>query len=122
MYPAKTLFFNCCTFNFRAFVDASQGYSQYTLHILDCFNAVQKALSFNFFNFSDFNVVEYDVYDKLQNGDMNWLLPRKFLAFIGPSDNDLLNGHPPDFYIDYFLDNDVKTVVRLNNRVYDASA
>ncbi|KAF5280135.1 hypothetical protein FQA39_LY18137 [Lamprigera yunnana] len=105
---------------FKQFVDASQSVSHYTINLLNCFNAIHKALEFNFFNFSDFDVVEYDTYDKLQNGDMNWLLPRKFLAFIGPTDS--ISGHPPDHYIKYFLQNDIKTVIRLNNKVYDASA
>lgn len=100
-------------------MDASQGMSHYTIGLLDCLQAVAKATTLKFFDFSDFNVHEYDIHDKLQNGDMNWLLPRKFLAFIGPTDGDL-NGHPPDFYIQYFLKNDVKTVIRLNNKVYDS--
>lgn len=89
--------------------------------MLDCLFAIQKARAFNFFDFDDFNINEYDTYDKLQNGDMNWLLPRKFLAFIGPTDNELMNSHPPDFYIQYFLKNDIRTVIRLNNKVYDSS-
>ncbi|KAF5299577.1 hypothetical protein FQR65_LT09382 [Abscondita terminalis] len=107
--------------SFIHFIDASQGISQYTINILDCFHAIHKALNFNFFNFCDFNVLEYDTYDKLLNGDMNWLLPRKFLAFIGPTDNIIMNGHPPDHYVQYFLENDIKTVIRLNNKVYDSS-
>ncbi|KAK4885945.1 hypothetical protein RN001_002216 [Aquatica leii] len=81
----------------------------------------EKAMHFNFFDFCDFNLVEYDTYDKLQNGDMNWLLPRKFLAFIGPTEGVIANGHPPHHYIRYFLENDIKTVIRLNNKVYDSS-
>lgn len=106
---------------FRNFVDASQGISNYTIRLIDCFHAIEKAKNFNFFNFDDFNVLEYDTYDKIQNGDMNWLVPRKFLAFIGPTECEFMNGHPPEFYVKYFLRNDVKTVIRLNNKVYDAA-
>ncbi|ENN71489.1 hypothetical protein YQE_11785, partial [Dendroctonus ponderosae] len=88
--------------------------------MIDCYQAVAKAQSFNFFNFDDFNVSEYDLYNKLEYGDINWLLPRKFLAFIGPADNR--TAHPPEFYIKYFLKNDVKTVIRLNNVLYDSYA
>lgn len=78
---------------------------------------------FNFFNFHDFNAAEYDTYDKLLNGDMNWLVPRKFLAFVGPVQNEaIINCHPPHFYFKYFLENDVKTVIRLNNKMYDETA
>lgn len=88
---------------------------------MDCFNAIQKAAVLNFFNFNDFDSEEYDKSDRLENGDMNWLVPRKFLAFIGPTEMENNCGHRPEFYVNYFLQNDVKTVVRLNNRVYDES-
>lgn len=102
-------------------MDASQGISQYTIRLLDCLFAIEKAYNYNFINFDDFNVAEYDTYDKIQNGDMNWLLPRKFLAFIGPTDNEIMNSHSPLFYLKYFLKNDIRTVIRLNNKLYDAS-
>lgn len=102
----------------RAFLDASQFACPFNLKMLDCFQAIAKARAFNFFNFDDFNASEYDLYNKLEYGDINWLLPRKFLAFIGPADNR--TAHPPEFYIKYFLKNDVKTVIRLNNILYDS--
>lgn len=105
--------------NFRPFVDASQGISNWTITLLDCFNAVLKANTLGFFNFRDFNPNEYDKYDKLQNGDLNWLLPRKFLAFIGPTDQPLQSYHSPSFYTQYFLENDVRTVIRLNSATYN---
>ncbi|KAL3287910.1 hypothetical protein HHI36_002367 [Cryptolaemus montrouzieri] len=101
-------------------MDASQIPCPYTIKLDFCFNAIAKAMAFNFFNFEDFDVTEYDMYEKLQFGDMNWLVPRKLLAFIGPNTNEFLNGHPPDYYIKYFLKNDIKTVIRLNNKMYDS--
>lgn len=102
-------------------MDASQGCSSWTINLLDCFNAVLKASTLGFFNFKDFNPNEYDKYDRLENGDLNWLLPRKFLAFIGPTDQDIANYHAPEFYIQYFVQNDVRTVIRLNCVTYDAA-
>lgn len=43
----------------------------------------------------------------------------KFLAFIGPVDCSVSLYHPPEMYIGYFLENNVKIVVRLNKRLYD---
>lgn len=106
---------------YRTFVDASQGNTQFTIRLLDCLLAIEKARSFQFFNFNDFNSAEYDTYDKMQNGDMNWLVPRKFLAFLGPTENALMNGHQPEFYVKYFLKNGVKTVIRLNNKMYNSN-
>ncbi|KAF8796946.1 Dual specificity protein phosphatase like protein [Argiope bruennichi] len=62
---------------------------------------------------------------KVENGDLNWVVPNKFLAFCGPhakSKNE--NGYPlhsPESYISYFRKHNVTTVVRLNKKVYDAS-
>ncbi|XP_044745852.1 uncharacterized protein LOC123307553 isoform X2 [Coccinella septempunctata] len=106
---------------YKQFMDASQIPCPFTIKLEFCFNAISKAVAFNFFNFDDFDVTEYDMYEKLQFGDMNWLVPRKFLAFIGPNSSEFLNGHPPDYYIKYFLKNDIKTVIRLNNKMYDAA-
>lgn len=100
-------------------MDASQGGSSWTINLLDCFNSILKASNLGFFNFKDFNPNEYDKYDRLQNGDLNWLLPRKFLAFIGPTDHTIPNYHSPEFYIQYFVQNDVRTVIRLNSATYD---
>lgn len=45
----------------------------------------------------------------------------KFLAFIGPVDYSVALYHPPEMYIEYFLENNVKTVIRLNKRLYDGN-
>nr|CAI5849110.1 unnamed protein product [Callosobruchus analis] len=104
---------------YKPYIDASQVSCGFHLCILDVLQAVHKAVQFNFFNFDDFNISEYDLYDRLQYGDINWLVPRKFIAFIGPSDNN--QAHPPDYYLKYFLKNDVKSVIRLNQACYDAN-
>lgn len=75
---------------------------------------------FNFFDFNDFNTLEYDTHSKLQYGDMNWLVPRKFIAFIGPTDFEVNHTRPPEHYIKYFLKNDIRTVIRLNNKTYNS--
>ncbi|XP_056645016.1 dual specificity protein phosphatase CDC14C-like [Diorhabda sublineata] len=105
---------------YKPYLDVSLGDCGFNLKIIDCFNAIGRAMTFNFVDFKDFNVDEYDIYSKIEYGDLNWLIPRKFLAFIGPADNR--TAHPPEFYIKYFLKNDVKTIIRLNGIVYNASA
>lgn len=110
---------SCNVIFFRPFADASQYPGTFTLKIVDILQTIFKAKTFNFFDFNDFNVSEYDLYDKLQYGDLNWIIPRKFLAFIGPSKNG--TAHPPEFYIRYFLKNDIKTVIRLNAAAYDSN-
>ncbi|XP_039746463.1 uncharacterized protein LOC120624153 [Pararge aegeria] len=107
--------------SYRPFQDATQGDSAYTISLLDCLQGFAKARDLRLFNFQDFNYVEYDRLDKIQGGDLNWILPGKFLAFIGPVDYCVSLYHPPEMYIDYFLDNNVKIVIRLNKNLYDGN-
>lgn len=77
-----------------------------------------------FFNFENFDVQEYEHYEKVENGDLNWVLPGKFLAFCGPhAKSKIENGYPlhaPEAYINYFRKHNIKCIVRLNKKLYDA--
>ncbi|XP_023321586.1 dual specificity protein phosphatase CDC14A isoform X2 [Eurytemora carolleeae] len=110
---------------FVPFRDASFGVSVYTITILDCLKAVQKARNAGFFDFEDFDCEEYEHYEKVQNGDFNWLVPKKFLAFCGPHPHSRIeNGYPlhsPESYFPYFRLHGVSCIVRLNKKIYDAN-
>jgi len=109
---------------FVPFRDASFGVSIYTITILDCLKAISKAHKAGFFDFDDFDYDEYEHYEKVQNGDFNWLVPQKFLAFCGPHPHSKIeNGYPlhaPESYFAYFRLHYVTTIVRLNKKIYDA--
>lgn len=62
-------------FYFRPFQDATQGESAYTISVMDCLQAFAKARELGFFNFQDFDLIEYDRLDKIQGGDLNWIVP-----------------------------------------------
>lgn len=68
---------------------------------------------------------EYEYYERVENGDLNWIVPGKFLAFAGPHDSSRIeNGYPlhsPESYFPYFRAHGVTTIVRLNKKMYDAS-
>lgn len=106
------------------FRDASFGSPTYNLTLLDCLQGLYKALLNGFFNFESFDVDEYEHYEKVENGDLNWLLPHKFLAFCGPhAKSKVENGYPlhaPEAYINYFRKNNVKCVIRLNKKIYES--
>ncbi|GLH16020.1 Dual specificity protein phosphatase CDC14A, partial [Gryllus bimaculatus] len=110
---------------FLPFRDASFGLSVYHVTLLDCLNAVYKALNLGFFNFEDFDVEEYEYYERVENGDLNWIVPQKFIAFCGPhAKSKIENGYPlhsPETYFTYFRRNNVSSVVRLNKKIYDAA-
>lgn len=108
-----------------AFRDAAFGPSTFNLTLLDCLHGLHKAIKFKFFDFDDFDVDEYEHYEKVQSGDLNWLVPDKFLAFCGPHSRARVeNGytlHSPETYFPYFQRHNVSTIVRLNKKIYDAA-
>ncbi|CAB1326034.1 unnamed protein product [Coregonus sp. 'balchen'] len=105
------------------FRDAALGDCTYNLTILDCLQGIRKALQYGFFNFETFDVEEYEHYERVENGDMNWIIPGKILAFSGPHPKSKIeNGYPlhaPEAYFLYFQEHDVTAVVRLNRKIYD---
>jgi cell division cycle 14 len=57
----------------------------------------------------------------VENGDLNWIIPGKFVAFMGPVDMKEPNrsGFTPEEYSVVFKKINVKKVIRLNEAVYD---
>lgn len=55
--------------------------------ILDCLRGLEYAVRLKWFDLKTFNLRDYEFFEKVENGDMNWIIPGKFLAFSGPSSN-----------------------------------
>ncbi|XP_019410403.1 PREDICTED: dual specificity protein phosphatase CDC14B isoform X4 [Crocodylus porosus] len=112
------------TISYLPFRDASFGTCSFHLTLLDCFHAINKALLHGFLDFNVFDVDEYEHYEKAENGDFNWIIPNKFIAFSGPhSRSKIENGYPhhaPEAYFPYFRRHKVTTIIRLNKKMYDA--
>uniref|UniRef100_A0A8D2NRM0 CC14B phosphatase n=1 Tax=Zosterops lateralis melanops TaxID=1220523 RepID=A0A8D2NRM0_ZOSLA len=110
--------------SYLPFRDASFGTCSFHLTLLDCFHAINKALQYGFLDFSTFDVNEYEHYERAENGDFNWIIPNKFIAFSGPhSRSKIENGYPhhaPEAYFPYFKQHKVTTIIRLNKKLYDA--
>ncbi|XP_073906998.1 dual specificity protein phosphatase CDC14A isoform X2 [Castor canadensis] len=106
------------------FRDASFGNCSYNLTILDCLQGLRKGLQHGFFDFETFDVDEYEHYERVENGDFNWIVPGKFLAFSGPHPKSKIeNGYPlhaPEAYFPYFKKHNVTAIVRLNKKIYEA--
>ncbi|KAL2097975.1 hypothetical protein ACEWY4_007182 [Coilia grayii] len=109
--------------SYLPFRDAAFGNCTYNLSILDCLQGIRKALQHGFFNFETFDVEEYEHYERVENGDFNWIVPGKLLAFSGPHPNSKIeNGYPlhaPEAYFPYFRQHNVTDVVRLNRKIYE---
>jgi cell division cycle 14 len=39
------------------------------------------------FDFRKFDIAEYEHYEKIENGDLNWVIPGRLLAFSSPYDS-----------------------------------
>ncbi|KAF9652104.1 phosphatases II [Thelephora ganbajun] len=125
---------------FLCFRDAGKGRSDFNLSIQDCLWGIWKAIQCGLCDFSEFNLDDYECYEKVENGDWNWITPN-FIAFASPVDpnwikkqkekNDQTSPSPsrhalerklPQPFLnclDYFEQRNVKLVVRLNNELYD---
>mmetsp|Transcript_10726 Transcript_10726/g.31746 ORF Transcript_10726/g.31746 Transcript_10726/m.31746 type:complete len:519 (-) Transcript_10726:211-1767(-) len=106
------------------FHDASPCLCTYELTVLDCLRGLAKARSFNFFDFSNFDVDEYEYFEQVENGDLNWIIQGKILAFAGPHYRRQITPEgyctlTPAEYIPYFRKKNVGLVVRLNKKCYD---
>lgn len=106
------------------FHDASPCECTYSLSILDCLRGLAKARMYNFFNFDNFDIKEYEWFEQVENGDLNWIVKDKILAFAGPQYKRHVTREgcytlTPSDYIPYFQSKNVGLVVRLNKKQYD---
>ena len=106
--------------------DATWVKSTFDLHVIDCLEAMQKAVTEGIFKHDKFDGAEYFYYDDPANGDMHEVLPGKFIAFRGPtSDDDTANhvggGLSATDFIQVFRAKNVSTIMRLNSPQYKAS-
>jgi cell division cycle 14 len=113
---------------FCGFRDASCGVPSYTLGVAEILKGMAKAKKVGFINWHKgevFDYEEYEYYEQVENGDMNWIVPGKFLAFAGPYGESKNFGgwrtFTPEDYVGYFHRNNIQSVVRLNKKLYDGS-
>ena len=109
---------------FMKFRDASNITPVFEISLQDCLAGLEKALKYRFFDSRDFYVDEYEYWERVEFGDLNWIIPGKFLAMCGPHRvAGIVKGYPqhaPESYFNYFRKHDVMHVVRLNCHSYDA--
>lgn len=110
---------------FLPFRDASatEAGDDFGLTVLNCLQGIEKSMSCGLFKWESYDVESYDFFEKVENGDLNWILPNKFLAFVGPSaasvDEDGFPALTPEDYVPLFLEAGIHLVIRLNRSEYD---
>lgn len=76
--------------------------TEFRITILDCLRGLEKGINLGWYNNLNFNYKEYEKNYKLENGDMNWIIPGKILAFSSPSDYGVDNGLNGKLFVDKF--------------------
>ena len=112
--------------------------------VYDCLAGLVKARRFNFFDFGTdtftdattnaaamarrttgpFDIDEYEYFEQVENGDLNWIVSNKILAFAGPRSQRVTTSDgycvlTPADYISHFTRWGVKLVIQLNAGGYD---
>ncbi|KAI7836708.1 hypothetical protein COHA_009484 [Chlorella ohadii] len=113
---------------FTGFRDASCGVPTYQLPVHQVIAGMWRAKEVGFIKWhkgEQFDVEEYEHYEQVENGDLNWIVPGKLMAFSGPSAQPKHFGgwrtYMPEDYIEYFREHNVGAVVRLNKKMYESS-
>ena len=108
---------------FTPFRDAICGECTYKCTILDCLRGLKYAIDLGWYNPKTFKVKEYEEYENVDNGDMNWIIPGKFMAFSSPSSNPYdaegYRTYTPEDYVPLFQKFGIDLVIRLNKPTYD---
>lgn len=109
--------------SFLDFRDASMGPCSYRCTILHCLRGLERAIHLGWFDYRNFDYKNYEHYERVENGDFNWIIPGKMLAFSSPSgegrDSNGWREYTPEDYIPLFQDMNITAVVRLNHQTYD---
>lgn len=104
------------------FRDASSGPSTYNCTILDVLRGLEYAMMVGLFDRRTFNVKEYEYYEKIENGDINWIIPGKFIGFVGPAgtkeEAQEIGALTPEEYVPIFKKFGVKHIISLSKRKY----
>jgi len=108
---------------FLPYRDATYGICTYHCTIFDCLKGLEYGIKLGWFDYDTFDLANYEYYERIENGDLNWIIPKKFVAFSGPSatnnDEDGFRTLTPEDYVGIFKKLGVTTVIRLNKKQYD---
>ena len=120
----------------ESYRDATYAKPDFDLCLIDCWQSLEKGKKKRWVQFSIStafwgltNIQQHRHYDDPANGDLQEVVPGKFIAFKGPVDigdreyRDTANGirlFSPSYYADIFHDMGVSTIIRLNEPRYDA--
>ena len=100
------------------FSDSGKVPIRFELRVPDVLKAIEAAKNRGWFNINTFDIAKYDKMNKLDEGDLNWIIPGRVVATSSPAINNS-EGLPPRFYCPIFRENNITAVIRLNERLYN---
>ena len=122
----------------QCYRDATFSKPDFDLCLLDCWQSLEKGMEQGWVQYSKstsfwgmMNVRRFRQHENPANGDLQEIIPRRFIAFRGPIDlgahdyQDTATGirlFSPSYYVDKFRDMGVSTIIRLSEPRYDAAA
>lgn len=109
------------------FRDAAFAINTFPCTVLDCCRALRKAIDLKHFSLSTFSIKTFAKLSRLENGDLSWIIPGKFIALSGPVSNrrkslgmnKVQHTLSPDEYIPILKDLGVTCIVRFNSKCYN---
>ncbi|ORY74516.1 protein-tyrosine phosphatase-like protein [Leucosporidium creatinivorum] len=134
--PADVLHPIACL-ELQPFRDAGYARADFHLSLQSCIYGIHRAIALHLLDLSTFDLVAYETYEKVENGDWNWLTPG-FVAFASPVEPSYVaalngggagrrpEGSRPrlskafENVLQEFETGGVKVVIRLNKKLYDA--
>ncbi|KAL8287200.1 hypothetical protein RQP46_003652 [Phenoliferia psychrophenolica] len=124
----------------QPFRDAGYARADFHLSIQSTIHGIHRAISLRLLDLSSFDLAAYETFEKVENGDYNWLTPN-FIAFASPVEPAFISrqsgksgrgggassnsampaklGTAFDNVLEEFEKGGVKVVVRLNKKLYD---
>ena len=93
----------------------------FELSVLDCIKGLVTAIDIGWYSFKTFDYQAYEKSYTLSEGDMNWVIPKRILAFSSPVSAFLtkLDGVKPANFIHQFKTFGIQHIIRLNDSLYD---
>ena len=106
----------------KPYRDASTVPSTYDLTVISCLKGLRKGMDLGWYIPDDFDPEDWEFYEQVENGDMNWLIPGKLLAFATAYDNCNMRGWKvatPQELVPVFKKKGITCVVRLCEKFYN---
>ena len=106
----------------KPYRDASSYPSTYDLSVISCIRGLEKAMAHGWYDPNNFDPQSWSEREQVENGDMNWLIPNKLLAFASPYATNNVQGFrvcTPYDIVPVFKELGITRIIRLNNKTYE---